>query len=515
MQGIFQVGLAMDFQQRSIDKMGRHMATQTSYAGEYDVVVIGAGIIGSMIARELSRFELRVALFDKEPFPGFGVTKAGMSQIHTSDFCPPGTLKGRLCVDAAQRFKKLAQQLDVDCRETDELWLALDSSQIVNLQAAKERAEGHGATGFEIIGPERVRELEPHVTSKAVAALYFRGLAVIYPPELCFALTENAAQNGLQLHLNTTVSNILAAEQGRYIVQTSNGRFKTRYIVNAAGLFADEIARMVQDHHIRLALRKGTMAILDKSVSHLVRHMIYGTFSERHSQNIAPTAHGNLILGIHYTKTEDKCDTSVGPEGIREIMKLGKELVPALSEKDIITSFAGIIAANTMTKDNDFYIAPSEHAPGVIHAIAGAPGLTGAPAIAELVVEILSHAGLVMEEKKAFQAKRSGWPRFATADLREQQEIMATNRKYGHIVCRCERVSEAEIVEAIDRGANTLDAVKHLTRAGMGRCQGGFCGPRVLGLLSEDLGVPATQVTKKGAGSFVIAGSRKWRGGFE
>jgi glycerol-3-phosphate dehydrogenase len=280
-------------------------------------------------------------------------------------------------------------------------------------------------------------------------------------------------------------------------------------VINAAGLYADEIAWMVGDHQVRLALRKGTMVIFDKSISHLVRHMIFGTFAPTHSQNIAPTAHGNLILGIRYVETDDKEDTKVSREGILETMKLGKQLVPAVSEKDIITSFSGILTTNNMARNGDFHIAPSEHVPNVIHVLVGAPGLTAAPGIAELMVKLLIEAGMETDEKKGFQKKRRGWRRFESASLTEKLEMIASNPKYGHVLCRCEQVTEAEILEAMKKGAVTLDAIKHLTRAGMGRCQGGFCGITMLKLLAQHLGIPLTEVTKNGKGSHQLTGPTK------
>jgi len=475
----------------------------------YDVIVIGAGIVGTMIARELSKLKGRFALIEKEPFPCFGVSKAGLSQIHLPDFCPPGSLKGKLCAAAPRRFKALSRELDVIYREVGELWLALEPGHMANLEAARIRGESHGATGFEVIGPEKIRELEPHVTPRAIAALYAKGLGVVYVPEWGFALVENAIQNGLQFHLNTEVQRISREEDETYGISTSKGTFKTKYIINAAGLHADEIARMVGDTDIRLELRKGTMVIFDKSVSYLAQNMIYGTFSESHSQDIAPTAHGNLILGVHYVRPKHKNDTQVSRENIRETVKLGQELIPSLSEKDVIATFSGILQTNSKAANGDFFVAASSCAPGVIHILVGAPGLTAAPGIADLVIKILADLGMRTEEKKGFQRKRMGWPRFEPASLDEKQNMVSSNSKYGHVVCRCEQVTEAEILEAIRRGADTLDGVKHLTRAGMGRCQGGFCGIRVLNQLAEQLRLSPTQVTKRGQGSHQIVGFTK------
>jgi glycerol-3-phosphate dehydrogenase len=304
--------------------------------------------------------------------------------------------------------------------------------------------------------------------------------------------------------LQTEVVDIATAADGKCRLKTAQGTMTATYVINAAGLYADEIARMAGDGHLRLSMRKGTMLIFDKSVSYAVRHMIFGSFSESHSQDIAPTAHGNLILGVHYVRTDKKSDTRVSREGIRETLKLGRQLIPALSEKDVITSFAGILATSNMTRDGDFFIAPSEHAPGVIHVLAGAPGLSAAPAIADYVIQLLQDCGWRTDEKADFNPRRRGWPRFETAAMAEKQQMIDTDPKYGHVLCRCEQVTEAEILQSIRRGAHTMDAVKHLTRAGMGRCQGGFCTPFVLKQLANELGIPPTRVTKNGPGSHQI-----------
>jgi glycerol-3-phosphate dehydrogenase len=226
---------------------------------------------------------------------------------------------------------------------------------------------------------------------------------------------------------------------------------------------------------------------------------------------ITPTAHGNLMLGLgFFTTPEDKNDTKVSREKVREVVDMARDLVPAVSERDIITSFAGIRSDNTKAAvPGDFFIAPSERAPGVIHAVIGSPGLTAAPAIAEMMVRLLSDSGMVMEEKKDFRKERAGWARFEKASIDERAALVAQDSRYGKVVCRCEQVTEAEILEAIRRGADTMDGVKHLTRAGMGRCQGGFCGVNVLKYLSRQLSVPPAQVTKKGVGSYQVIESRR------
>lgn len=479
--------------------------TTEQHQNHFDITIIGAGITGSWLVRELSRFEGKIAILEKECQSGFGVTKGGLSQIHAPDFSPPGTLKAKFCANATGRFKKIAAELDLHFREVDELWLALEKSKIADLEAGKQRGEALEAREFSIIGPDKIRALEPHVTQKAVAALYVRGLGAIHPTEWTFGLIENARQNNAQAFFNTTVNGIASDEHGMYTLHTSSGPIQTKFIVNAAGLYADEIAKMAGDSDIKLILTKGTMAIMDKSVSHLTRHMVYGTFSEAHSQVVAPTAHGNLIAGLGYfTEPADKTDTKVERDKLEEVMKMGRELIPSLSEKDIITSFAGIKSENNKVDKGDFYIAHSNASPGFIHAIISSPGLTCAPAVAEMIINMLSDAGFDLKEKKDFQNQRVSWQKFAALSYSEKKELVTKNPQYGHVVCRCEKITAAEIQQSIQRGINTVDGVKHLTRAGMGRCQGGFCGPTVLDMLSRETGISPKAITKKGPGSGML-----------
>jgi glycerol-3-phosphate dehydrogenase len=481
----------------------------------YDVIIIGAGIVGSMTGRELSRFKGRFALLEKEPATGFGVSKANVSMLHSPLMFPSGPLRRRLAYKAAERYRRLAKDLDLIFREVDEIFVAFDQAQLEKLEAARVGAEKDAlSAGHQMIGAAKLRELEPHVNPSAMGALYGKGVGGIYAPEWTFALAENAVQNSLSLHLNAPVTGIQKNADFDFLVTTPERSYRTRFIVNAAGLFVEEIARMAGDEDLRLILTKGTMAILDKSVSHLCRNMIYGTFGKDHSQLITPTAHGNLLIGLgSFTKPEDKADTRVTRESLKEVIEMARGLVPAVSEKDVITSFAGIRSDNPKAaSQGDFFIEHSGHSPGVLHAAIGSPGLTAAPAIAELIVKMLGDAGLMLEEKKDFQAKRNGWARFESSSQEERQALIAENSSYGHMVCRCERVTEAEIREAISRGADSMDAVKHLTRAGMGRCQGGFCGISVLRHLAQHRGQTLSRITKKGEGSYQVMESRKGRG---
>ncbi len=475
----------------------------------YDVVVIGAGIVGSMIARELSRYGLRLALIEKEGFPGFGATKANPCMLHSPLMFPSGPLRVGLCVNAAARYRSLAAELAVDFKVVDELFVALDGAQLEKLTRAKTWAEDNGlAAGHRLIGAEELRRIEPNVSERAIGALYGKGLSgALYAPEWAFALADSAAENGTRLLFDSRVTGLSREGEKLIRVDTTTGSLSARYVVNAAGLYADDIAHMAGDRDIELVLTKAVMAITDKAASSRVNSMVYGTYDREHSQMVTPTVHGNLLLGLgRFTSPHSKTDTAVAPGKLGELLSMCRELVPAISPSDIITSFAGIRSENTTAHGGDFYIAPSEHMQGVIHAVVGSPGVTAAPAIAEYVVGLLAAAGLRLVPDDNFCPRRKGWPRFESASAKKRQSEMARNAAFGHIICRCEHVSEAEIAEAVGRGARSLDALKHVTRAGMGRCQGAFCGTTLITYLSEHLGIAPTEVTKRGGPSQLITG---------
>lgn len=473
------------------------------YLGEYDAVIIGAGIVGSMIARELSKYEGQFAVLEKEAFSGFGVSKSNPCMLHSPLLFPAGPLRIRLAYNAAERYKRLADELDVVFREVGEMFVAFDQQHLKKLESAQNWAEENGVSaGHAIIGPDKIKELEPNISPNVIGALYGKGVGGIYATEWTFALLENAIQNGLKVFYNSPVESIARVPKHGFEIKTPRGRLHANFIINAAGIFADDVAGLVGDNDIRLTLTKGVMVILDKKVSSLVNNMVYGTYGKDHSQLVTPTAHGNVLAGLGYfTTPEHKNDTAVSREKLAETIQMGQALVPALSAGDVITSFAGIRSENSKATQGDFYIDHSEHAPGVIHAVIGSPGLTAAPAIAEYVIGLLDDAGFRLEQRADFRKYRTGWPHFEAVSGPDRQALISVNPQYGHVICRCEQVTEAEISEAIKRGADTMDAIKHLTRAGMGRCQGGFCGPSVLNLLADQLGISAYEVTKKGKGS--------------
>jgi len=469
----------------------------------YDVTVIGAGMVGAMILRELSRFKLHLAVIEKEPQPGFGVTKSSLSYIHRNHMNPPGSLRASLCRGSQERFRILADELGLRYREADEINIALDAGQERQVRQRLDWAFLNGETGFRIISHDEVARLEPRMTRDFTFAIHSTDNGMIHPPEWAFGLVENARANGAEAFFDEEATSLDRGQDGLWSITTGQRTLRSRFVINAAGLYADRIAALAGDIGIRLFRERGTFAIFDSAVSSMLSHLIYvAGVDTSFSQAMGPTVHGNIILGLgRFQKLESRNDTRVTREELGCILEMGRRILPDLPEKDIITTFAGIKTTNNLAEKGDFYLGPSSISPTLIHALISSPGITASPGIARNTLDLLSNAGLDLTEKSDFDGSASLPFHFRSAKDYERSVAIGQNPACGHLVCRCEQVSEAEVREAARRGAKTTDGIKHLTRAGMGRCQGGFCGPLVLKLLAEELGVAVETITRMGEGS--------------
>lgn len=468
-----------------------------------DVLVIGAGVTGCAIARELSHTGLRVALCDACEDVAMGASRANSAIVHAGYDCVPGTLMAKLNVRGNEMFDEMCEQLSVPLMRVGSFVIAFGESDERELHNLLERGRKNGVPGLEIITGERARELEPKLSPDVTAALWAPTAGITCPYELTIALSENARANGVDILLNHRVRAIHSGE--RFEVEfEGKPSVSARYIVNAAGVFADDVARMIGDASFTITPRKGEYMLMDKQAL-CVSTVIFQTPNELgKGVLVSPTVDGNVFAGPTAMNMTDKTDTRTTPEGMSELKRLSLKSVPTLNLRQVITSFAGVRA---QPSTGDFIIRPSEVEPRLIHA-AGicSPGLSSAPAIAKYVRELLGQAGADVAERADAVYLRPHAKPFRLMDAAERAAAYKENPLYGRIICRCETVTEAEIVDAIRRGATTVDGVKRRTRAGMGRCQGGFCGPRVMEILSRELNRPTEQLTKFGGGSYMVAG---------
>lgn len=467
-----------------------------------DVVIIGGGIVGAAIAYTLSQYKVSLTLVEREYEVGWGATKANSGIVHGGFHDAPTSWKGKLCIKGNQAYPELARKLDVQFRQNGVLMVALSEDDLTTLNKYLERGMANNVPGLRILSKSEVLEKEPNLNPNVIAALYAPQGGVVNPFEMAIAMAEVAQANGTAILMDTEVTGLSRADS-EILVQTTRGVIRTKYVVNAAGLGADDIARMAGDHSFSIKPRKGEEYLMDKRIGNLVTSTIFPT-PKPTSKGILviPTAEGNLMIGPTAWETDDKQAVDTTSEGFAEIMNSARALLPSLSPRDIITSFAGIRAASDR---GDFILEPSVAFPGLVHA-AGieSPGLTAAPAIAEVIAEILQEQGLKLEKNPEATDERPPVVRFHSMSDDERAELLRKNPRYGKIICRCETVTEGEIVDAICRGARTVDGVKFRTRAGMGRCQGGFCQPLVIGILARELGVSPTEITKRSRGSNVL-----------
>ncbi|MHB8780309.1 MAG: FAD-dependent oxidoreductase [Candidatus Geothermincolia bacterium] len=494
-------------------------------------VVIGGGVVGCSIARELTRYTPDVVILEKECDVADATSKANNAMVHSGMGEKKGTLKARLNVRGNAMYEEFIEGLGVDFkregmyivitpRSLSYPWLDKVPGPIVRhwMRAYLPwvliaYGRGKGLRGLKKVRGKKMLELEPQLNPNILAAIHDPNYGVISPYKLTIALAEHAIINGAKLFLDTEVTGIRVEEGRVQGVQTPRGEIKTSIVVNAAGCFADEVAAMAGCCDFKIHPRKGATVLIDKDLSGIVKH----TVSELrvplagHSKGggLMPTIDGPLQLGPTAIEVDDKYDTSVSAEEIDWIFDRFLYLLPGFDRKGVITVFTGVRAP---TEQEDFVIGASGKVRGFVNA-AGmqSPALASAPAIAELVLGYLHELGIPSSEREDFDPVRPAAPSFAKSSDEERKRLVAEDPRWGHVICRCEHVTEAEIVNAIHSivPATTVDGIKRRTRAGMGRCQAGFCGPRVAAILARELGIPETEVTKDGAGSELFCAEAK------
>lgn len=473
---------------------------------KYDIAIIGAGVSGTAIARELSRYQTKICVLEREEDVCCGTSKANSAIIHAGYDAEPGSLKAKLNLRGNQMMDQLAKDLDFPFRRNGSLVLCLDEKDLLNLQKLYERGIANGVKGLQILNKEEVRAMEPNISDQTVAALYAPTGGIVCPFHMTIAFAENACANGTNFHFNTEVKNI-TRRQNIWEIETTKGIFEAGCIINATGVYADKFHNMVSEKKIHITSRKGEYCLLDRTAGTHVSHTVF-TLPGKLGKGVlvTPTVHGNLLIGPTAADIEDKEGVNTTREGLDEVLQKSAASVKNIPARQVITSFAGLRAH----EDGDDFIIGETEKDFIDCAGIESPGLSSAPAIGEMVAELLKEK-YNLKEKEDFISTRKGITDPSKLFLEERNALIHREPAYGNIICRCEMVTEGEIIDAIRRplGAKSLDGVKRRTRAGMGRCQSGFCSPRVMEILARELDIPVEEITKSGGNSRIIEGVNK------
>ena len=476
---------------------------------QYDVVIIGAGVTGCAAARYLSRYNVHAAVIERaEDVCAAGASKANSAIVHAGFDAPTGSLMAKLNVEGSRVMPKLAKELDFSYMNNGSLVVCMDEADYGKLERLYQNGLKNGVEGLEIVRGERLRELEPAVRSEAYAALWAPTGAIICPFGLTIALAENAAANGVEFIFNTAVT-ALRHEGGAWSVQTGEGLIRADAVINAAGTYADVLHNMVSTKKIHITPRKGEYMLLDHAAGDFVKRTVFRLPTKLgKGVLVSPTVHGNIIVGPTAEDIFDRDGVNTTQKGLDAVRERANLAVEGLPLKQVITSFAGLRAHED---GHEFIIGRAEGTENFFDC-AGieSPGLSSAPAIGRMISEIVAEE-LKLEKNAAFIPTRKGITELKKLSMDEQNALIRQNSAYGRIVCRCESITEGEIVDAIRRpvGARSLDGVKRRVRAGMGRCQGGFCSTRVMEILARELKASLADVTKSGGHSKMITGLAK------
>ena len=470
----------------------------------YDVAIIGAGVVGAMAARELSRYNLKVCLLEKENDVAMGASKANSGIIHGGYDPIPGTLKAKMNTAGVPLLYEAIRELNVHYKNNGSFVCAFGADEEPAIDALYQRGLDNGIEQLRILSGDEARTMEPNLSEKVTKVLYVPTAGIVCPYDLTIVVVGNALDNGVELLRNFVVTSIAEG----FVVTAADGRtVRCEYLLNCAGGFSDQVARMVGDDFFTINPRAGEYMLLDKSEGSRVRHTIFQVPSkEGKGILVTPTADGNLLTGPTALKVATPESTETTAEGLAMVFRLAAKSVPSVNFRQVITSFSGV---RSSASGDDFIIQPSDHAPKCIHVAAiDSPGLTSCVAIAKYAVELLTAQGLTLNGKENWNGCRENTRAFREMSDEEKDAFIKEHPNYGKIVCRCEQVSEGEIRAAIRRNppAFDIDGVKRRTRSGMGRCQGGFCSPYVMRLIAEEQGMNMEDVTKSGPGSNPLTG---------
>ena len=475
-----------------------------------DVVIVGAGAVGCAVARELSKYEISVIVVDQNEDVGGDASKSNSAIIHTGYDASPGTLESQLVVAANPMYDKIAEDLDVPFARIGAVLPAITDEQYEQLPGIQEKAFRNRVYDVEFKTREELLEMEPNLNPEVKGGLYIPRESIIDPFILVQAYAENACANGVEFRLGTQVTGI-ETEQGKIKrVLTTAGEIETKYVINCAGLHCDDIAAMVGKADYKVVPRKGQFFILDKNTSCKVQHIVLPIPTKvTKGKLMCPTIHGNMLVGPTAEDQESKVDKSTTARGLESITADVRNLVPNVNIRDTITQYSGL-RPNRVPEGLHFDM--YDDLEGYIN-LSGvrSTGLTLSAATGKYVVQQMQYHGAGLIFKNNFVEKRKGIVKFSECSREEQERLSQENPLYGNVICRCETITEAEILQAIHRplGARSMDAVKRRVRAGMGRCQAGFCGPKVLEILARELGCDPTQINKNNPGSYMVTGKTR------
>ena len=481
----------------------------------YDIAVIGAGIIGTSVARELSRYSLRIALIEKDNDVANGTTKANSGIIHAGYDAKPGSNKAKYNALGNPMFDELCEELAVPFKRIGSLVIALNSQDMEKVEELYNRGLANGIPEMRILGRSEVRKMEPNLNDEVVGALHAPTAGIIDPWELAIALAENATENGVELLLNHRVTAIEKLTDG-FDIRTSASGIEARYVINCAGVYADEINNMAAAPYFQITPRRGQYFVLDKNTGSLVNSVVFqcpGKMGK--GVLLTSSVHGNLLIGPDSEVLDDKDNVETAAHRLLLIKEAAARTATGIPFNTMIKTFAGLRASPST---RDFIIEESKETAGFIN-VAGieSPGLTAAPAIAEEVVRLLKATAGELKKRDDFNPLRKKVIRFMELKDHERAELVRKNPAYGRVICRCENVTEGEIIDVINRkaGATTVNSIKRRVRPGMGRCQGGFCAPKVMEILARELGRDMQEIVNEGKESYILSGTTKGEQDYE